>query len=121
MSLIKFELKNDHVKLVKQLRFTKGKGITINAADEFGSPFGGDNLYEDMDIILSGKPEVNFDPLGEPEPLEMEIITLYQKLYDELPTALEVILNLNTFELGHYKRKHHQRGHWRAYTPKIES
>lgn len=119
MSLIKFELTEDHLKLVRNLRFNRGKGITINANDEFGSPFGGDNLYEDMDIILAGNRQVNFDPLGEPDPLEADVIEKYQKLYDELPTALEVILNYGTFEAGHYKRKYHQRGIWKKYTPKV--
>ena len=119
MSVIKFELKEDHIKLVKGLRFRMGESFDITASDEYGfnSPFGGSNLYEDIDVILNGKPE-NFDPMVDPEPLTEEQESEYSDLFNGLPNALEVVLTLGTFEVGHYKRKYHDRLGWKVYTPK---
>lgn len=112
MSVIKFELKEEHVKLLKHLKWgmTENKFI-ISASDvkEDIEPFGGDNVYESIDLILNGKPE-DFNPV------ETEILVYsneqkeqWDKVLSELPTAVEIILHLNTFELGWYKAKYHDR------------
>jgi hypothetical protein len=63
MSVVKFELKEEHVKLLKYLRWSKDdKNIIINISDDEDSvPFGSDNIHEAIDLILNGRPE-NFDP-----------------------------------------------------------
>jgi hypothetical protein len=119
MSLIKVEITEDHIKLVRQLIITKVDNVLF-ATDEDGSPFGGDNLYEDIDLILVGAPEGGVKPFSEPEPLTDEVIARYQALYEDLPNVLEVVLSLATFETGHYKRKYSiRRGGWAKYTPKL--
>ncbi len=47
MSVIKFELKEDHVKLLKYLRWSKDKNnLIVNISDDEDSvPFGSDNIY----------------------------------------------------------------------------
>lgn len=112
MSVVKFELKQEHVKLLKYLKW----GITENKyviscedmSDDL-SPFGSDNIYEDIDLILNGKPN-EFDPLNstgiqytEEQKKEWDV------LMSELPTALDIILYNGNFELGYYKTKFHDR------------
>jgi len=119
MSLIKHEITEDHIKVAKQLIFTDMENV-IFAADQEGSPFGGDNIYEDIEMILEGLPEGGIDPFKDVAQMSQEKIDKYQKLYSELPNTVEIILSLGTFETGHYKRKFHiRRGGWKKYTPRL--
>lgn len=112
MSVIKFELKEDHIKLLKHLNWsTHGDGFLISSGDstEMESPFGGMNIYEDIHLILNGN-TTEFDPLDdkvisftEEEKEEMMVI------FEELPTALDIILFNGHFECGKYKTKYHYR------------
>jgi len=123
MALVKFELKEDHVKLLKHLKWSISSDQIVSRGDdieEYGdSPFGGDDLVEDLNTILNGKPE-NFDPLNDEviEISESEKVRML-KLHQELPTALDIILYSNSFELGYYKTKWYDRN-WIKYTPKKE-
>ena len=111
MGLVKFELKENHVKLLKHLNWSiKSDQIVSRGNDdeEYGdSPFGGDDLIEDMCIILNGKPK-NFNPLDDEvlvsELSEEEKDNLLE-LFNELPMALEIILYSGSFEPGLYKTK----------------
>ena len=122
MSLLKFELKEEHIKLLKHLKWSLNDNIIVSIGDdkeEYGeSPFGGDDVYEDMTLILKGKPE-NFNPM-EDETLvlitETEISDL-KGLLNELPTALDIILYTGSFKVGHYKSKWYDRN-WVKFTPK---
>ena len=111
MSVVKFELKEEHLKLIRSLRFRLDDSNNITCADML-SPFGGDNIYDDMNLILNGKPH-DFDPMKLPEELNVETIENLSSLYAELPVALEIVLTLNTFETGWYKRKWHDRSGWK--------
>lgn len=115
MALIKFELKDNHIKLLKHLRWSMVSDQLVSRGDdteEYGdSPFGGDDLLEDMCIILNGKPD-NFNPIDD----ETLVSTLSDEekssilaLHSELPTALDIILYTGSFEPGHYKRKWYDR------------
>lgn len=114
MALIKFELKEDHIKLIKHLKWSMTQNNQIlsrgNDNEEYGeSPFGGDDLFEDMDTILNGKPE-NFDPLNDEKIILNETqIAEMRDLFDELPIALDIILYTSKFEPGHYKSKWYDR------------
>jgi hypothetical protein len=121
MGLIKFELKEEHVKLLKHLRWSIKSEQIISKMDDddADSPFGGDNLFEDMSLILNGKPD-NFNPVDD-EILVSELsdddkIKL-KELFNELPIALDIILNYGTFEPGFYKTKWYDRN-WIKYEPK---
>jgi len=114
MSVITFELKKEHLLLLKNLRWSVNKdNIICNVADEgdnLAPPFGDFDLYEAIDLILNGKPE-NSDPLiyDEFPEYSAEQKTEWDKLYSQLPMALDVILYNGTFETGVYKTKWHLR------------
>jgi hypothetical protein len=121
MALLKFELKEDHIKLLKHLRWSISSDQLVSRGadkEEYGdSPFGGDDLIEDMNTILNGKPD-NFDPLNDEgiEISEDEKVRMLE-IYYELPIALDIILYSSSFELGHYKTKWYDRN-WVKFTPK---
>lgn len=122
MALVKFELKEEHLKLMKHLRWTLIESHhIISKPDEMmdlgDSPFGGDDLVEDMYNIIYGKPE-NFNPIDD-EGLEIsdEIREELIRLFTQLPTAIDVVLYTQSFKPGHYKSKWYDRN-WTSYTPK---
>ena len=110
MSVLTFELKAEHVKLLKFLRWSKNpENIISGVADEgddVAPPFGETNLYEAIDTILNGKPE-EFNPMEQSEFVEYtpEQKKEWDKLYEELPLALDLILFNQSFELGTYKTR----------------
>lgn len=121
MALLKFELKEDHIKLLKHLRWSIASDQLVSRGadkEEYGdSPFGGDDLVEDLNTILNGKPD-NFDPLNDEgiEVSEDDKVRMLEIFY-ELSTALDIILYTGSFELGHYKTKWYDRN-WVKFTPK---
>jgi hypothetical protein len=113
MSVIKFELTKNHVKLLKHLRWSvNDNGFIVSTEDETEdtAPFGENNLYDAMDLILNGMPE-GIDPFTHEELIEYsdEQKAEWDALYAELPMALDVILFNGHFNLGHYKTKFHFR------------
>lgn len=113
MSVLKLELTEQHVKLLKQLRWSIKDNIVIgvgNDGEEFIPPFGENNIYEAIDIILNGVPE-DFDPFNteDEKVYSDEQKAEWDKLYSELPTALDIIMFNGHFELGTYKTKYHDR------------
>ena len=63
MSVIKFELKQEHIDLLSAMNWSQHLGkFVISAEDitEDASPFGGDNLYDDMDLIF--ETDIGRDP-----------------------------------------------------------
>lgn len=113
MSVIIFELKEEHVKLLKHLKWSMMDNNFIVSAEDIAedtAPFGVDTLYEGIDLILNGRPS-NFDPLNtyDPPAYTPEQIAEWDKLYKELPTALDLILFNGHFQLGTYKTRFHNR------------
>jgi hypothetical protein len=113
MSVLKLELKEEHIKLLSNLRWSMKDNIVSGIkhdGEEFMSPFNGDNLYEEIDLILNGMPE-NFDPFNTEEPKRYsdEQKAEWDKLYSELPLALDIVLFNKSFELGTHKTKWHDR------------
>jgi hypothetical protein len=113
MSVLKFELKEEHVKLLKNLRWSIRDNVIVNMfndGEDYIPPFGEDNLYEAMDIILNGVPE-DFDPMTTDSFKEYssEQKSQWDKLYSELPIALDIVLFNGNYELGTYKTKWHLR------------
>jgi hypothetical protein len=112
MSLIKFELKEDHIKLLRNMAWNKGE------LDVIVGEFDGDYDEEEMGIIVYGMPEGEFDPTNEKViPYTEEQVEHLNKLKEELPMALDIIMQTGKFEAGHYKTKYHLRN-WKSYTPK---
>ena len=113
MSIVKFTLTETHVTLLKNLTWGMNeKGFISSTKDEEEdpAPFGENNLYDAMDIIINGVPE-DFDPLNDEE---VKVYSDEQKaewdaLYKELPTALDIVLFNGSYELGSYSTKFHFR------------
>jgi len=118
MALIKFELKNEHLILLKHLTWSIDETNAIYTEVENETPYGGLSLIEDVGVMLYGQPEGEFDPLSPygPQYSEEQIADI-ERLYSELPIAQQIINFLQTFELGHYKTKYNIRD-WKKYTPK---
>jgi hypothetical protein len=113
MSVIKFELKKEHVKLLKNLRWSIKDNNIVNMfhdGEEYIPPFGEDDLYEAIDVILNGRPE-SFDPFNTDDKpkYSQEQKEEWDKLYNELPTALDIVLYNGNYTLGCYKTKWHDR------------
>lgn len=113
MSVVIFELKQEHINLLKHLRWSiKDNNLLVSteSLDEEIPSFGANNLYEGIDLILNGKPE-NFDPFNthDMEVYSTEKKEMMDKLFSELPTALDVILYTGSFVPGTYKTKFHDR------------
>ena len=111
MSVLKFELKNEHIKLLKQLKWSSNNKVIVSVED-ISDPllFNESNVYEAVDLILNGIP-ANIDPLNTSEfPVYTpEQITEWDKLLSELPTALDIILYNEHFNVGKYKTRYHLR------------
>ena len=115
MSLILFELKQEHVKLLKNLRWSvNDKNLIVNTeegdSDNIPVPFNENSIYDAIDVILNGRPEV-FDPLNTED---IKVYTPEEKkvmddLYKQLPIALEIIMYNGHFELGPYMCRFHDR------------
>lgn len=114
MSVIKFELKKEHLILLKNLRWSINKQNIISGVadegDEIAPPFGDDNIYDAMNLMLNGKPE-NIDLMTHEDffVYTEEQRQEFDKLYSELPIALEIILTTGKFETGKYKARYHDR------------
>lgn len=109
MSVIKFELTEQHIALAKNLNFEALFSLANDNVLHEGNLFGySDDTFDDVGIIIYGMPEGEFDPLGsdvveytEEQKNEMG------KLIGELPTAMKIIMQTGSFETGNYKTKHH--------------
>lgn len=112
MSVIKFELKKEHVLLLKNVNWSliDNKRIVSIKNEDDQSPFGGDDIYDDINLIINGKPD-NLDVLNMDEPPKYteEQKLEWDKIINELPIALDLILYTGSFELGMYKTRWHLR------------
>jgi len=110
MSVIKFELTEQHIALVKNLNYEALFSLANDdKVSHEGNLFGySDDTFDDVGIIIYGMPEGDFDPLSsgtikytEEQKNEMG------KLISELPKALQIMLQTGRFEIGQYKTRHH--------------
>lgn len=113
MGVLTFKLTEDHIKLLKNLRWDLSDNKLIVSSEDYQDNvpiFGEDNVYEAIDLILNGKPN-DFNPFdSESEKVfSTEQIAEWDKLIEELPTALDIILFNGNFEVGTYKTKYHVR------------
>jgi len=123
MALKRFELKVEHIALIRNLVWDDKLIILFQKEIEFSnrtvSPFGGQDIIEDMGLILFGNlvPN-NFDPMSDEVFVydDSQVIQM-KKLFEEIPTALDIVLLNGDFEFGHYKTKWNVRN-WVKYTPK---
>jgi hypothetical protein len=113
MSVLKLELKKEHLLLLKHLkcRLTEDDvNIVLSITEDNEFPITEDEKYSFIDLILNGKPAV-FNPLETEELVQhsTEQKAEWDKLYAELPLALEIILFNGSFELGTFRARFHDR------------
>jgi len=102
MSVVRFELKDVHIKLLRNMEWGVGELDTI-----IGN-FYGDSILDEMGLIVFGKPENDFDPLSDIRvDYSNEQIEYLNTLKIELPTALDIVMQTGDFKCGWYKRKYH--------------
>jgi len=110
MALIKIELTEEHLLLLKHLSWDLD--LFAREGDEYILPklvedetFGNGHIYETMGIILDG-PDKVIDPNNT---IDFRIDALkkarFDKLLLELPMALDIVLYTQEFKSGLYKRK----------------
>jgi hypothetical protein len=112
MALLKFNLTENHIKLLKHLKWSLNNDNNIESIDiedSLTSPFGGDNIYEDINTILNGKPADFTDFLENGIEFTEEEKSDMIKLYKELTKALDIILFTSSFEPGLYSTKWYDR------------
>jgi hypothetical protein len=109
MSVIKFELKTEHIKLVRQLNIIK---VLEKPAIDGDRLFGDEDIYPDIDLILNGKTKDVEADTGLDN--EYSLYTDVEKadmniLISELKDALDIILFTGSFEPGIYIRRSYER------------
>ena len=96
MAKIKLKLTEDHIRLIKNFKFIKVNDYKIDL--DVYSPYGGDNLMEDLAIIL-GKWE-NFTPGTENDydgkkfgfEVETEMLETHMYLVDNIDFIMSLLL-----------------------------
>lgn len=107
MSILKLELTDTHLKLLKHLKVKSlDNNIILSIEDGEDIPITDNDKYSYIDLILNGKP-ANIDPFTHEDIIEYsdEQKAEWDALYAELPMALDVILFNGHFEIGNYKTK----------------
>lgn len=106
MSIFRFNLTENHIKLLRQLNVETLDGRpTIDSK----RPFGNSEIYEDIDLILNGKTkDIEPDDIGGYD-YSIEQIQEWDKLLEELTDALDIVLFTGKFEPGEYVRRTYER------------
>jgi len=98
MAKIKFNLTQDHIKLIKHLNFKyDDNNLLVWGFNIFY------NKYQDIETILKGK--IPFDDLiNESYEYNDNVIEYYDKLISDIPTVLSIVLQNTTIQPGIYLR-----------------
>lgn len=106
MSVDRFRVTEEHIKLIRNINIKKESKYPEIDVEQL---FGGDNLYDDINLILYGKtsdikPDDGFSDaiIG----YDQDKIELFDKLISELNTALNIVLYCGSFEPGDYIKRH---------------
>lgn len=107
MSIVKFELTEQHIKLAQHIELEELLKYIIKVKEN--NEYFDNDFVEIVGVILFGRPK-NFDPLNEnPFDWSDEELGEIGNVLLGLPTAIDVILNAKTFKPGIYKTKYHDR------------
>lgn len=91
--LKKFELKEEHVKLVSSMYVSWQNCETGAPEINPKRPYGNSDVPSDIHFILTG---------DYPDELSEELEDKYMTLHEETKTALQIILHTKSFEVGTY-------------------
>ena len=101
MGKITFELTNDHINLIKNLDFKSNSNVLVCDFNITG------DKYQDIEIILKGRIS-DADLTTTSYEYNDEIKEYYDKLIEELPIALNIIIQNLTVNSGVYSRLSYQ-------------
>ena len=105
MSILKFELKEEHIVLLKSFKWCEMDESMVIKTDSEDNPLSGYDYRDVVGAMIFGLPD-NYDAINDERiPFTEEQNEKVDKLISELPMALDVILNCGTFEPGLYKSK----------------
>lgn len=103
MSVLKFNLTEQHIALVKNVSLKEYFEWEVNEYKTVK-----DFVYEDFGLILYGNVSGDFDPTSADEAdFTKEQKEEMDTLFNEIPQALQIMLQTGSFEAGNYKTKHH--------------
>lgn len=108
-----FELKREHIALITNLLTTPEKLSLIGSSNTPLSPFSDNNLMDDLGDLLVGR-ELTDEEKKDLESKGIEYasrdnVDFLKQIYSELPEALDVILNTQSFEPGKYRTRWYER------------
>lgn len=106
-----FELKKAHLALINNLLIKPDK-LALLSSKSTKSPFSDNDLMEDLGFLIVGKELTDEQKKLKTEngehfytrDNEEELL----KIYEELPTALEIVLNTLSFEEGKYRTRFYE-------------
>lgn len=110
-----FTVTKEHLAILKQLPITDAMLMSLVLTNNTkATPFGGESLIEDLkDIVIGLKPTHEVSIIHEHKTGEKLIVDRDYEgvddyllgLYSEIPTALEVFLNVGDLDTGLYKTR----------------
>lgn len=105
MSILKFELKEQHIVLLRSFKWCEMDESMVIKTDSEDNPLSGYDYHDVVGAMIFGLPDNYVAIEDECIPFTEQQIEEIDKLISELPMALDVILNGGTFEPGLYKTK----------------
>jgi hypothetical protein len=103
-----FELTEDHVKLLRRM-CVGWRGCEFGAPEiDPKRPYGNSSVECDIHEILTGEKDYE---------LTDELRELYGALHSDTATALQIVLNTGSFEIGTFRREPFSSGGWKRVTP----
>lgn len=105
MSILKFELKEEHIVLLRSFKWCEMDESMVIKTDSEDNPLSGYDYHDVVGAMIFGLPDNYVAIEDECIPFTEQQIEEIDKLISELPMALDVILNGGTFEPGLYKTK----------------
>jgi hypothetical protein len=108
MGIERFELTQEHLNLLKHLKFTTDEFLIVSTDDVDVSKvtFGENSLYDGRDLILNAtrhKSDNDFESITYSD----EEIERFDKLFKELPKALEICIQFQSFKTGKFYKRFH--------------
>lgn len=101
MNKDRFELTNDHLKLIQEMNIGYNEGCEFGAPNvDPKRPYGNSDVYNDIGEILGIKPEQEDDWGNE---FSNDQIDYMNKIHRQTAKALQVILSSKSFSTGFYE------------------
>ena len=108
-----FEIKIEHIALVKAICFTPESLSILGCIDTQLTPFGGNDLKSDLADIIVGRELNEFEKQDKLDKGEIvrsrEDLEWMLSIYKDILTVLDIVNNVGTFEPGMYRTRWYER------------